>query len=147
MNDKQQSGGHDNSQEIRSRVEQATDPRVDLAVQRTELALDRTQLAWVRTAFSFITAGLAIDKGAQALHAARVLAGTNWVNSSHAVGIVLTLLSTIFLIFSSVLYYQQAYTLARLKGITPPRLPLPFLISLLVVLLGITLSLLMLTLD
>jgi uncharacterized membrane protein YidH (DUF202 family) len=34
------------------------------------------QLAWVRTAFTFITAGLAIDKGAKALHMARVLAGT-----------------------------------------------------------------------
>jgi putative membrane protein len=119
--------------------------QVDLAVQRTELALDRTQLAWVRTAFTFITAGLAIDKGAEALHEARLLAGTNWVAGSYAVGITLTAASTLFLLVASVLYFQQARALARIKGAEPPWFPLALLISLLVVLLGGTLSIFMLT--
>lgn len=133
-----------NAQAARSSAEQEADPRVDLAVMRTELALDRTQLAWVRTAFTFITAGLAIDKGAAALHQARVLAGTNWVNSSHAVGVVLTITSTLFLMFASLLYYQQARALARLKGVVSLKLPLALLISLLVILLGSILAVFML---
>lgn len=133
-----------NTQSIRSSAEHAADPRVDLAVQRTELALDRTQLAWVRTAFTFITAGLAIDKVAQAMHEARVLAGTNWVTGSHVVGSALAIASTLFLLLASVAYYQQARVLARLKGAEPPWMPLAMLISLLVVLLGGMLSIFML---
>jgi uncharacterized membrane protein YidH (DUF202 family) len=130
---------------IRSSAEQAADPQLDLAVQRTELALDGTQLAWVRTAFTLITAGLAIDNGAAALHQARVLAGTNWVTGSHVVGVALTAAATVFLLLTSVAYFQQARTLARLRGTKPPWLPPAMLISSLVVLLGGTLSILLLT--
>jgi uncharacterized membrane protein YidH (DUF202 family) len=108
------------------------------------LALDRTQLAWVRTAFTFITAGLAIDQAAAALHEARVLAGRNWVTSTHVVGITLSIASTLFLLIATVGYFQQARTLARLKGAEPPWLPPALLISVLVIVLGATLSILML---
>ena len=136
MNENQQMTDKASAQTTRSTAEQAVDPRVDLAVQRTELALDRTQLAWVRTSFTLITAGFAIDKGAEALHEARVLAGKNWVTGGHAVGITLSAASTLFLLIASALYYQQARALARLKGAEPPWLPLALLISLLVILLG-----------
>ena len=145
VNENPRAADNANAQCIRSSAEQAADPRVDLAVLRTELALDRTQLAWVRTAFTFITAGLAIDKGAVALHEARVLAGTNWIAGSHAVGTTLTAASTVFLLIASILYFRQARTLARIKGVDPPWLPLALLMSLLVVLLGTTLSVFMLT--
>jgi putative membrane protein len=124
MNDNQRAADNASAQVVRASTEQAADPRVDLAVQRTELALDRSQLAWVRTAFTFITAGLAIDKGAEALHEARLLAGTNWVAGSHAVGTTLTAASTLFLLVASVLYFQQARALARIKGAEPPWFPL-----------------------
>ena len=142
MNEDQRPSGNADAQSIRSAAEQAADPRVDLAVQRTELALDRTQLAWVRTAFTFITAGLALDKGAEALHQARILAGTNWVSSSHFLGITLSASATFFLLIASVTYFQQARNLARLKGCAPPYFPPVFLISLVVVLLGGILSIL-----
>jgi len=119
--------------------ETGVDPRVDLAVVRTELALDRTQLAWVRTAFSLITGGFAIDKVAGALHAARVLSGTNWVTGSHVVGISLTATATVFLLLESAAYYRQLDSLARLKVNRTRKLPLALLVSLLVVLLGGTL--------
>jgi putative membrane protein len=119
-----------------SSSEKDADPRAALAVQRTELALDRTLLAWVRTSFTFITAGLAIDKGAEALHQARLLEGENWSSNSHATGITLTSAATLFLLFASVLYLQQTRALARLKGARPPWLPLTLLMSLLVVFLG-----------
>jgi putative membrane protein len=138
-------GDNADAQGIRSTAEQAADPRVDLAVQRTELALERTQLAWVRTAFTMITAGLALDKVTAALHEARVLAGTNWVAGSHVVGVTLTAAATLFLLIASVAYYRQARALARLKGSETPWLPSALLISLLVIVLGITVSIFMLT--
>jgi putative membrane protein len=130
---------------IRASAEQTADPRVDLAVQRTELALDRTQLAWIRTAFTLITAGFAIDKGGAALHEARVLAGTNWVSTSHFSGIFLAAAATTFLLIASVAYLQQSRELARLKGAKPSLFPPALLISLLVVMLGGVVSTLLLT--
>ena len=144
MDNDQRAANESKVKAIRSSAEQVADPRVDLAVLRTELALDRTQLAWVRTAFTFITAGLAIDKGAEALHEARVLAGTNWMSGSHAVGVALTAASTMFLLLASVLYLRQARALTRLKGAKPSWFPLALLMSLLVVLLGGTLLMFML---
>ena len=129
---------------VRSFAEQTADPRVDLAVQRTELALDRTQLAWIRTAFTLITAGFAIDRGGAALHQARVLAGTNWVATSHFSGIFLAAAATAFLLIASVAYLLQSRDLARLKGATPPLFPPALLVSLLVVVLGGALSILLL---
>jgi putative membrane protein len=143
LDENQQASDNANSQANRSNAP-TVNLQVDLAVQRTELALDRTQLAWVRTAFTFITAGLAIDKGTQALHEARLLAHTNWVAGSHAVCVALASASTLFLLISSVLYFQQARALARLKGAEQPRILLTLLISCLVVLLGVTLSIFML---
>lgn len=133
------------AQAVRSAAEEDADPRVDLAVQRTELALDRTQLAWVRTAFTCITAGLAIDKGAEALHKARVVAGTNWVSGSHFVGVVLAAMSTFLLLVASVEYSRQVRRLARIKGTEPRPLPLGLFISVLVIVLGAALSILMLS--
>lgn len=145
MSEDQRNADKVRSDSIRSSAEEDADPRVDLAVLRTELALDRTQLAWVRTAFTFITAGLAIDKGAEALHQARVLAGTNWVQGSHVIGTTLATVATAFLVIASVEYYRQACRLARIKGGTPPWLPPALLVSSLVILLGGSLSILLLT--
>ena len=43
---------------LRKEVEADTDPRVDLAVERTELAWERTQLAWIRTTLGLLPAVL-----------------------------------------------------------------------------------------
>ena len=124
----------------RALAEQSADPRTDLAVMRTELALDRTQLAWVRTTFALITAGFALDKVTEALHQARMIAGTNWVKSSHLSGILLTVAATVFLVLTSIEYVRQARWLARLKGSPPPWLPPALILSSLVVLVGVILS-------
>ena len=96
--------------------EDAVDPRVDLAIKRTELAWDRTILAWIRTTIALMGAGVAFDKGTELLHQARVLAGTALVQSSHAVGLALTGLSTVLLISVSLQYLRDQRTLARIKG-------------------------------
>lgn len=135
---------HSQHQAIRAFTEEAVDPRVDLAVQRTELALERTQLAWVRTAFAFITAGLALDKGTEALHEARMLAGKNWAQSGHIAGLVLTFATTLFLIVASNSYVRQARALERLRTIKTGWVPASLPLSLLVIMLGIVLFVLLL---
>jgi len=135
------------ARERRAAAEQSADPRTDLAVMRTELALDRTQLAWVRTTFALITAGFALDKITEALHQARMVAGTNWVKTSHLSGILLTVAATLFLVITSIEYVRQARWLARLKGSTPPWLPPALILSSLVVLVGVILSAFLLAYD
>ncbi|MDB5343993.1 MAG: hypothetical protein JWP89_2370 [Schlesneria sp.] len=132
-----------NEQQIRILAEQEIDPRLDLAVASTQLALDRTQLSWVRTAFTFMSAGLALDKGAEAMHRASVLAGTNWVRTSHAIAVVLTAAATVSLMISTYAYCREARRLARLKN-TIVWLPPVLFLSLLVICLGGTLSILLL---
>jgi hypothetical protein len=92
-----------------------------------------------------ITAGLALDKGAEAMHEARVLAGTNWVSGGHLVGTTLTATATLFLLLTSIAYSRESRALSRLKGSPPPLLPPALLVSLLVVLLGSTLTILLLS--
>lgn len=132
-----------NEQQLRTLAEQEIDPRLDLAVISTQLALDRTQLSWVRTVFAFMSAGLALDKGAEAMHRASVLAGTNWVRTSHAIAVVLTSASTLSLLLATYTYYQEARRLGQLKNTTVWLPPVLFL-SLLVIALGGTLSTLLL---
>jgi uncharacterized membrane protein YidH (DUF202 family) len=132
-----------NEQQIRILAEQEIDPRLDLSVFSTQLALDRTQLSWVRTAFAFMSAGLALDKGAEAMHRASILGGTNWVRSSHAIAVVLTTAATVSLLISTYNYCREARRLAQLRNTTVWIPPVLFL-SLLVICLGGTLSTLLL---
>lgn len=85
----------------------------DLAVLRTRMALDRTQLAWVRTGFVFITAGIAIDKVTEVLHAARLLTHHAWVKGSHVTGLVLVISSTLILLLVTVDYIRVSRALPR----------------------------------
>lgn len=113
---------HDHS--IRTQAEDAVDPRIDLAVERTSLALERTQLAWVRTILTFITAGIAIDRGTAALQKARIVSGVAWSESGHFAGLLLTITSTILMITVTVLYIRRMRQLNKMRGITN-KLPAP----------------------
>jgi putative membrane protein len=125
--------------QIRSEAENAVDPRVDLAVERTELALERTQLAWVRTLLSMIAGGFVIDKGLSALHKARVESGEAWVNHGHLAGLVITGLGTFLMILVTITYTRRARSLARMKGSRKSFLAPGFLISMITILIGILL--------
>lgn len=123
--------------ENEKQTEQDSDPRVDLAVERTILAHERTQLAWVRTILGVITAGIAIDKGFAALHDARVLAGKEWAKNGHFAGMLLSITGTI-LIFLTLYYYNKR--IAELfKMIERPRkiLDPTLLLSLFTIIIGI----------
>lgn len=124
-------------EEAEALAAEGDEARLDLALLQSELALERTQLAWVRTAFTFMTAGLALDQGMAALHAARVLAGTNWVEGGHVGGVMLTILATLALTLATTDYRNQAQELARLQTRIRARIPPVLPLSVLVILLGV----------
>lgn len=113
-----------------------SDPRVDLAVQRTQLACDRTLLAWIRTSFALITAGVAFDKGAQWLHEARIAAGTEWVRTGHLVGLTMTGVSVLLLVLVTWDYLLAIRALARVSHSKPPRVTPALVASAVVIVLG-----------
>jgi uncharacterized membrane protein YidH (DUF202 family) len=79
--------------------EHLADPRIDLAVLRAQLAWDRTLLAWIRTTLTLMGAGVVLDKGAQLLHQAKVLAGVAVVQNGHLLDLTLTgVTTTLFVI-------------------------------------------------
>ncbi len=116
-----------------------TNAQVQLAIQRTELALERTQLAWVRTAFAIISAGLAMEKGLQALHDAKLLAERDWLTGGHYGGVFLSLIATVSLTLTTVRY--RAYIQSIGGDLSRHTIANPTVwLSLLVILMGIGVS-------
>jgi len=103
--------------QTRAKAEQDADPRIDLAVELTSYAMERTQLAWIRAVMGFITAGLAIDKGTEALHEARVVAGTAWSKNGHFAGMPLTITATPFMEVVTAIYVRRMRQLNRIRDI------------------------------
>lgn len=126
------------------KLQDSDDPRIDLAIQRTDWALERTQLSWVRTSFAVISAGLALDKGTEALHEARLLKGSNWVAGGHVGGVLLSALAALLLVIATVHYHQRQRQLALACKNPPSPIQPVAIISWLVVLLGTAVSLLLL---
>jgi len=121
----------------RRAAEQDADPRVDLAVQRTALAEDRTFLAWLRTSLAFMGAGVAFDKGTQLLHEQRLAAGTALVESGHFVGISLTAVTTVLLLFVLWQHRRTQLMLAKIKETRATSFPPTAIAGLLAVSLGL----------
>jgi len=134
----------ESDQQLRKEAEQDADPRVDLAVERTEYALERTQLAWIRTVLSMLGGGIALDKGVEAIHKARVETGVSLVNSAHAIGIALSITGTLLMLFTTIFYIRRSQSLAKIKGTKPERIPPGVLGSILILILGIGISFLLL---
>lgn len=123
--------------------EQEQDTKTLLALERTLYAVERTQLAWVRTTLAMLGSGIALDKGMEYIHQTRVLAGTALFESAHIIGVVLSVFSTILLLFSTVFGYRRMSILtAQMNMHRYHKLP-TFFLSLLVVLLGATISILL----
>jgi uncharacterized membrane protein YidH (DUF202 family) len=133
-----------NQQRQRKEAEQDSDPRVDLAVERTEYALERTQLAWIRTVLSLLGGGIALDKGVEAIHKARIETGNSLVDSAHAIGIALSITGTLLMVITSIFYIRRSQSLAKIKGTKPVRIPPGVLASILIILLGVGISFLLL---
>lgn len=132
-----------NNEKLRMESEQDTDPRVDLAVERTELAWDRTQLAWIRTCLGFIGSGIALDKGMEAIHNSRIVSGTAIVKNAHFIGLTLSMGGTLLMIFTTWLFIRRMRILSKMKGKKPILLPSGALASFLIILLGVVVCLLL----
>jgi uncharacterized membrane protein YidH (DUF202 family) len=126
----------ENGQLIREEAERDADPRIDLAVERTLLAIERTQLAWVRTVMGMITAGIAIDKGFQALHQARLMSGLAWEKNGHFAGLLLTIGGTLLMILTTVIYTLRIRELNLMRGAKSKVPPSGVLISFFICLIG-----------
>ncbi len=130
---------------LRNEAEHAADPRVDLAVERTELALERTQLAWIRTNIALLASGVAIDKGIEALHQARIESGTAIIRNAHMIGLYLAICGTLLMTINTWIYINRSRSLARMNGLRPLRIAPGALASIIMIILGIAISLLLWT--
>lgn len=95
-----------------------TDPRVDLAVERTALALERTHLAWIRMMFNMITSGLAIDKGLEIIVDQKLISHKSLIglaNTGHIIGIILTASGTLLLVAETLQFEKRSKQLATIK--------------------------------
>ena len=122
---------------------QIPDNRNDLAVERTELALERTQLAWVRTTLAFIGSGIALDKGMEALHKARLEAGNALFQNAHVIGISLSLGATILISFVTWHFVHRSKQLYKMRGTKGGWFLPGVFVSLLIIILGAVVSLLL----
>jgi uncharacterized membrane protein YidH (DUF202 family) len=83
-----------------------------------------------------ITAGIAIDKGFQALHQARLMSGVAWEKNGHFAGLLLTIGGTTLMIITCILYIPRIRELNLMQGVKK-KFPAPgVLISLFMCLIG-----------
>jgi len=132
MNDKSQI-----PTEVVSGASQRLDLALDLAVERNMLALERTQLAWVRTIVGLITTGIAIDRGFEALHQARLVTGEAWVRNGHLAGLVMTISGTLLILIASVYYIRRMQDLSRMRNQPRKLLDPGLILSLLITVVGL----------
>lgn len=118
--------------------------RTDLALSRTVWALERTQLAWIRTGFAIIATGFALDKGTEALNAARLLREEGWVSTGRFGGILLSALAAILLIAATTTYHKRLVQMSQSHGYPLQAFDPLFILSWLVVVLGFGVAFLLL---
>lgn len=85
-----------NQLKLRKEAEKYTDPRADLAVERTELAWERTQLAWIRTTITFLAGGIGLDKGVGAMRKTRIESGDALFQNAHIIAEIMMRFCTLF---------------------------------------------------
>jgi putative membrane protein len=110
-----------------------SDPRVQLAFERTFLAYERTRIAWVRTALALISFGFAIAKVLQYLREKEGETAT--LLSPRGVGLVMIAIGLLSLILAD---RQERRALKALRQ-RCPELPTPIagIVAVLVAFLGV----------
>jgi inner membrane protein YidH len=122
-----------NNEVVNKQLAAESDPRVQLAYERTFLAYERTRIAWVRTALALISFGFAIAKVLQYLREKQ--GDTATVMSPRAVGLLMIVIGLISLILAD---WQERRALKALRE-RCPELPTPIagVIAVLIALLGV----------
>ncbi len=100
------------------------------------LALERTQLAWIRTALGLLAAAVAMDKGIEALHRARIEAGTALVRHAHVAGLTVIAVTLMLFAGATISYHRHGARLANMSGTTSKEINWIFWQSLFLILLG-----------
>ena len=122
-----------NDEAIHKQRATESDPRVQLAFERTFLAYERTRIAWVRTALALIAFGFAIAKFFQYLREKQGETAT--LMSPRAVGLLMITIGLVSLIPAN---RQQQRAVKRLRE-RCPELPIPVAgaMAVLIMLLGV----------
>jgi len=99
------------AQEAEKTSNELSEERTTLAIDRTLMAADRSLMAWIRTALSMISFGFTIYKLLQGFAAA----GTELAKASspRAMGLLLTGLGTMAMVFGTVEYWYRLKELRR----------------------------------
>lgn len=87
------------NEDTSERVAAKSDPRVQLAYERTFLAYERTRIAWVRTALALISFGFAIAKVLQYLREEQGETAT--LMSPRGVGLVMIVIGLLSLLLAN----------------------------------------------
>jgi putative membrane protein len=103
-----------NNEAIDKRSVTQSDPRVQLAFERTFLAYERTRIAWVRTALALISFGFVIAKFFQYLREKQGETAT--VLSPRAIGLVMIAIGLVGLILAN---WQERRALKALRERCP----------------------------
>src|SRR4029450_4419862 len=103
-----------NNEAIDKRSATQSDPRVQLAFERTFLAYERTRIAWVRTALALISFGFVIAKVFQYLRERQGKTAT--VLSPRAIGLLMISIGLVGLILAN---WQERGALKALRERLP----------------------------
>jgi inner membrane protein YidH len=122
-----------NDEAIQKQPAAQSDPRVQLAFERTFLAYERTRIAWVRTALALISFGFAIAKVLQYMRESQGETAT--VMSPRAVGLLMIVIGLVSLILAD---WQDRRAVKALRQ-RCPELPTPITgtVAVLIALLGV----------
>jgi putative membrane protein len=125
--------GNMSNEAIHKQLPAQSDPRVQLAFERTFLAYERTRIAWVRTALALISFGFAIAKVLQYLREKQGETAT--VMSPRAIGLGMISIGLVSLILAD---RQERRALKALRD-RCPQLPRPIagVVAVLIALLGV----------
>jgi putative membrane protein len=133
------------SDEKIQKVKTAAEITVELAVERNELALERTLLAWVRTNIGMIGGGFALDKGLLAFRRARMLTGEAWSSNPHLPGLVFMISGTFLMVLFTIYYIKRSQKLAGMRARKKSLFSSDYLISFMIVAIGILLIIVLLS--
>jgi putative membrane protein len=122
-----------NNEVVNKQLAAQSDPRVQLAFERTFLAYERTRIAWVRTALALISFGFAIAKVLQYLREKQGETAT--LMGPRAVGLIMIVIGLVSLILAD----RQDRRAVKALRERCPELPTPIagVMTVLIALLGV----------
>ena len=118
---------------IQKQSDAQSDPRVQLAFERTFLAYERTRIAWVRTALALISFGFAIAKVLQYMREKQ--GETTTLMTPRAIGVVMIVIGLVSLVLAD----RQDRRAVKALRERCPELPMPIsgVMTVLIALLGV----------